>query len=122
MTRDLDLCRDADLLVDEGDNAKDKPWMCLVCGNEFNKLELEEKLVGEIQALIAGWATQDLKCERCGALRMSEFMEHCSCSGTWVETMRKDTIVKKLKTFKSVGEYYDLKMLTSLSTQVLERT
>ncbi|KAI5283188.1 DNA polymerase epsilon catalytic subunit [Ascosphaera aggregata] len=121
MTRDLDLCRDADILLEEGNKPADKPWLCLVCHTEFNRLALEERMVGDIQAMITEWATQDLRCKACGALRASEFMEYCSCGGAWGETLKRETIEKKLKTFESIGEFYELEMLKEVSTDVLRR-
>lgn len=121
ITRDLDLCRDPDVLLDEGETLADKPWLCHVCRTEYNKLALEERMVGDIQAMITEWATQDLKCQKCGSLRTSEFMEHCSCSGVWVETLKREILQKRLRTYNSVAAFYGFKMLEEVSADVLQR-
>ncbi|EAQ83561.1 conserved hypothetical protein [Chaetomium globosum CBS 148.51] len=95
MARDLDLCRDEDLLpasvtgetgaggaADEGAWS----WRCGYCEQEYDRNEVEERLLGDVQGLVVQWSTQDLKCARCGALRVNEFMEHCTCSGEWKES------------------------------------
>ncbi|KAK2800573.1 DNA polymerase epsilon catalytic subunit [Onygenales sp. PD_10] len=124
MTRDLDLCRDGDILPEtdgENNGAGSRPWCCLSCGSEYDRLALEEKLTGQVQSLVMEWQTQDLKCSKCSSLRVSEFMEHCSCSGTWIGTVDRKGAERRLKVFKSVAEYYGLKMLTIVTNGVLER-
>ncbi|EDN08919.1 predicted protein [Histoplasma mississippiense (nom. inval.)] len=124
MTRDLDICRDGDLLPENSaDNiaAGSNPWCCLSCATEYDRLALEERLIGQVQGLVVEWQTQDLKCSKCKSLRVSEFMEHCSCSGSWVATVDLSGIKKKLSLFKSVAEFYGLRMLTTVTNGVLER-
>ncbi|OJD26025.1 DNA polymerase epsilon catalytic subunit A [Blastomyces percursus] len=124
MTRDLDICRDGDILPENGAesiSAGSKPWCCLSCGTEYDRLSLEERLIGQVQGLVVEWQTQDLKCSKCGSLRASEFMEHCSCSGSWIATVDLRGIQKRLSLFKSVAEFYGLKMLTTVTNGVLER-
>ncbi|KAL1959793.1 hypothetical protein VTO42DRAFT_938 [Malbranchea cinnamomea] len=123
MTRDLDLCRDSDLLPEEGaqsSGASTRPWCCLYCGSEYDKLALEERMIGEVEGMVVAWHTQDLKCSKCGRLNMSEFMEHCSCGGSWAGTMDRRAVEKKLQVFKSVAEFYGLHMLMTVTNGVLE--
>jgi DNA polymerase epsilon subunit 1 len=123
MARDLDLCRDSDLLPDdtaESSRTSTKPWCCIYCGAEYDKLALEERMIGEVEGLIIEWHTQDMKCGKCGTMQVSEFMEHCPCSGAWVGTMDRRTIEKRLRVFRSVAEFYGLEMLTTVTKGVLE--
>ena len=124
MTRDIDLCRDADILPEEGiesNSSSTRPWCCLYCGTEYDKLALEERMIGEVEGMIVEWQTQDLKCSKCGGMNVTEFMEHCPCSGSWVGTMDRGAVEKKLKVFKSVAEFYGLHMLTTVTNGVLEQ-
>ncbi|KAF7593430.1 DNA polymerase epsilon catalytic subunit [Aspergillus hancockii] len=124
LIRDLDLCRDEDLLPDpESDPSKvvTKPWRCPFCKTEYDRLAQEEVLISQVQGLIVGWQTQDLKCSKCGGLKISEFMEHCSCSGTWVETMDRADAEKRLRVLNSVAKYHGMKLLESITGEVLEQ-
>lgn len=123
MSRDLDLCRDSDVLPGadaDGQGASNKPWCCLYCGSEYDKLALEERMIGDVEGMVVEWQTQDLKCEKCGNIKVNEFMEHCPCSGNWIGTMSRSVIEKKLKVFKSVGDFYHLEMLSVVTNGVLE--
>ncbi|KAE8351033.1 hypothetical protein BDV28DRAFT_162607 [Aspergillus coremiiformis] len=124
LIRDLDLCRDEDVLPDPGSDpsqAVTKPWRCSFCQTEYDRLAQEEMLIGQVQALIVGWQTQDLKCSKCGGLKVSDFMEHCSCSGKWVETMDRAAAEKKLRVLNSVAKFHGLKLLESVVEGVLEQ-
>lgn len=100
LARDLDLCRDEDLLpllasstaesAGGGSGASDKvqlrPWRCPHCSTPYARNALEEQLVARVSALAVRWATQDLACTRCGAPRHNDFAEHCVCGGAWACT------------------------------------
>ncbi|EEP81978.1 DNA polymerase epsilon [Uncinocarpus reesii 1704] len=117
MTRDLDLCRDGDLLPEEGGSVK--PWCCLFCGTEYNRLALEEKMVGEVQGLVVEWQTQDLKCAKCAGIMINPLMEHCSCGGSWTTMLDRRSTERKLRIFQSVAKFYGLKMLTIVTNDIL---
>lgn len=122
LIRDLDLCRDEDVLPDpESDGNKTaKPWRCSFCHTEYDRLAQEEILIGQVQCLVVMWQVQDLKCSKCGSLKVSDFMEHCSCSGVWVETMDRKEVEKKLRVLASVAKFYGLKLLEGVVDEVLE--
>ena len=116
MTRDMDLCRDEDLLPDPGQggaagNGSNVRWTCAFCDSEFDRNEIEEKLIAQVEALAVQWVSQDLKCRKCGALRVNDFMEHCTCSGDWAETVKREAVVGKLRVCRNVARFYGLKML-----------
>lgn len=123
LIRDLDLCRDEDVLPDPGSDVTSttKPWRCPFCQTEYDKLAQEEILVGQVYGLITGWQTQDLKCSKCGSLQVSEFMEHCSCSGAWVETMDRADVMKKLRVLESAAKFHSLTLLQNALEDILPR-
>ncbi|KAH8888486.1 DUF1744-domain-containing protein [Thozetella sp. PMI_491] len=110
MARDLDLCRDEALLPDQTGGGGGK-WQCSYCEAEYDKNEIEERLLANVEAFVVEWTTQDLQCSKCRALRVNEFMEHCTCSGTWVETVKKEEVLRELRVYRSVAKFYGLKML-----------
>ncbi|KEY65398.1 hypothetical protein S7711_04295 [Stachybotrys chartarum IBT 7711] len=114
MARDLDLCRDEDLFAD-GQN-----WQCGFCGSEYDRVAVEERLLAMVESWAVEWTTQDLKCERCGALRLNDFMEHCTCSGGWKEVVPRQEISRKLAIMRRISGYYKLRMLGAVVDELYE--
>ncbi|KAL8359001.1 hypothetical protein RB601_008139 [Gaeumannomyces tritici] len=114
VARDLDLCRDEDLLPVPGESSTggdNRPWRCTFCQAEYDRNALEEVLVAQVEGAVTEWATQDLRCVKCGASRVNEFMEHCTCSGDWGPSTKREDLVRRLKVHRNVAKFYGLKML-----------
>ncbi|KFH48264.1 DNA polymerase epsilon catalytic subunit A-like protein [Hapsidospora chrysogenum ATCC 11550] len=110
MARDLDFCRDEDLFGGAG-AGEQQVWRCGFCGAEFDRVGIEERLLARVESWAVEWATQDLKCERCGALRVNDFMEHCTCSGGWKCVVSREEVGRKLGVMRRVAKFYGLRML-----------
>jgi DNA polymerase epsilon subunit 1 len=108
--RDLDFCKDADLLPDE-EGEHNVAWRCFQCHREYSQLSLQERMVMQMQALITTYQLQDLKCSRCKQVRGMELSDHCSCSGAWVGNISMMEIRKRLGVFMNIAEFYRLEML-----------
>jgi DNA polymerase epsilon subunit 1 len=122
LARDLDLCRDEDLLPPPSTAASATNavrWRCTFCDSEYDRNELEERILAGVEALVTAWTTQDLKCGKCGALRVNEFMEHCTCSGEWETSMKREEVVGRLRVYRNVSRFYGLKMLGDVVEGVL---
>ncbi|KAF2197549.1 DUF1744-domain-containing protein [Delitschia confertaspora ATCC 74209] len=122
-SRDIDLCRTPEFLpTPSADGAAPvlSKWKCDNCNSSYDKLAIEERLVGDVQRLLIEWCTQDLKCKRCGRLRTNEFMEHCACAGEWQAMLKREDVVRKLGVYKNVGRFYKLGMLESVVDECLE--
>ncbi|RMY26027.1 hypothetical protein D0867_00337 [Hortaea werneckii] len=116
--KDIDLCRDSDLVPTDSQQPTLLPT-CDNCGALFDRLAIEEKLLGDIQKLTVQWMTQDLRCKKCARIRTNEFMEHCVCAGEWMGTLRKDEMMKTLRVHESVASFYGLRMLGSVLEGVM---
>ncbi|TGZ80191.1 DUF1744-domain-containing protein [Ascodesmis nigricans] len=139
VSRDLDLCKDESLMPlipdsdDQGSANNDntngdtppakiqRPWKCTSpeCNHEFDKLQIEERLIADIQRVITRYNVQDLKCAKCGTLKANEFLEHCVCSGNWVNTVEKEPIVTACRVYESVAKFYEFEMLRPVVEGVL---
>ena len=117
MPRDLDLCKDDELMPDPhaGGTSKEKAWKCAHCGNEYDKLAFEECMIQQLQMMVTQYNTQDLKCGKCGTLKVNEFAEHCTCSGAWVCTVERQGMVKRLEVYGSVARFYGFDMLMGVA-------
>jgi DNA polymerase epsilon subunit 1 len=123
MARDIDLCRDEDLIpdMDKDGNPQDassRPWKCTFCDAEYNRLGIEERMIANVEAMIVEWAGQDLKCGKCKSVRVNDFMEHCSCSGVWQGDLKRDEVERVLGVYRSVGRFYGLRMLGNVIDDV----
>lgn len=116
--RDIDLCRDTGLAAPDAQQQSLAP-KCEQCGAVFDRLAIEERLLGEVQKMAVQWMTQDLKCKKCSRLRSNEFMDHCACAGDWVTTLKKDDMVKHLRIYEKVAAFYGLRMLESVLTSTV---
>ncbi|PFH57688.1 hypothetical protein XA68_14698 [Ophiocordyceps unilateralis] len=104
LARDLDLCRDETL-------RRGLPWTCPLCDAAYPIGSLEERLVAGVYAKATEWATQDVACRRCRALRVNDLMDHCPCGGDWVDVLDRTEVSKLAAVWKTVAEFYGLSML-----------
>lgn len=122
LSRDLDFCRDEDLIssrsIEKENPNNNYTWKCSFCGVEYDRLAIEERLISLVHGIYTEWCGQDLKCVKCGTLRINDFMEHCTCSGSWSETLQKDKVVTKLEVLYRVANLYDLKMLADVLSNI----
>ena len=118
--REIDLCRDEDVMPIAGEDV-DRPWKCQSCDAEFNRLQLEEKLIGRVQAMILDWQTQDLCCKKCGMAQgdTGVLREHCTCGGEWKGTANKASVQEKLGVMERVSGVHGLRMLDGVVRTVM---
>ncbi|WPH04119.1 Hypothetical protein R9X50_00700400 [Acrodontium crateriforme] len=117
--RDIDLCRDSDLSPAD----VQPPVLMAKCGNcnaTFDRLAIEERLLGDVQKMSVQWMTQDLKCKKCSKIRVNEFMDHCGCAGEWMTTIKREEVLKQIRIYEGVAAFYDLRMLRSVLEGVME--
>lgn len=100
--KDIDFCKDQNV------------WDCQSCHEPFNKVSLEERLIDEFLVAINNFYTQDLKCEKCGKIRVDELSELCDCSGKWTGYIEKSEMLRRLQIFENIAQYFDLKLLTEV--------
>lgn len=127
MTRDLDLCRDEDLMPDTIQSPEDAPknrkaWTCSTCGHEYSRVTLEETLIARVEKMLVEWQTQDLRCRKCKRIRTNELMEHCGCGGEWDGTVERERVEKRLSVLERVSGLYEFRMLAIVVGEVLRET
>lgn len=113
--RDLDFCRNDDLARKETNGATSYyAFACENCGKDYKRVSLEERLVQEVQRFMTLYQVQDLRCDKCKKTREYDLSEHCECSGSWVETIPRDEVMKTVNIYKHVADFYDFKLLQDL--------
>ncbi|KAF2666688.1 DUF1744-domain-containing protein [Microthyrium microscopicum] len=125
--RDLDLCRDADILPPPT-TATDlavvqsllPQWRCTSCSTALDRMAIEQRLVARVQRDLVRWSTQDLKCAKCKRIRVNDFMEHCACAGEWVGSVSREEVKSRLDVMGSVAKWYGLGMLEGVVSEAVE--
>ncbi|KAG5438743.1 hypothetical protein PCANB_002463 [Pneumocystis canis] len=79
--QDVDFCRDNDLISLNQLGKKSFILKCVQCFSEYNKLAIEEMLIGKVQNMVTIYQIQDLRCKKCGKIKQSNLQEYCECSG-----------------------------------------
>ncbi|KAI8325970.1 DUF1744-domain-containing protein [Martensiomyces pterosporus] len=114
--RDMDLCRDADLLpaqvASEDGTLHLTPaeWQCLGCGNAYDRTRIEERLIEQLQAIVLAYQMQDLVCSKCRLMKQDNFSLQCTtCAGKY------KTMVAAAGIRTQIGVYQDVALLNRLS-------
>ncbi|KAL8942459.1 MAG: hypothetical protein Q9216_001659 [Gyalolechia sp. 2 TL-2023] len=121
MSRDLDLCRDEDLMpaLSSTEGApRGKIWQCSTCGNPYPMVRIEERLIARVQKMLAEWQTQDLRCRKCKRFPVNGFMEKCGCGGQWEGSVDKEDVRRRLRVLERVGEVYGFRMLGAVVGEI----
>ncbi|CCD50258.1 hypothetical protein BofuT4_P092170.1 [Botrytis cinerea T4] len=115
-SRDMDFCRDEDLLPNSEGSWS---WKCLFCNGEFEHLGIEERIIGEVMGCVGEWVGQDLKCVRCKGLKVNDLRQGCGCGGEWGESVDKGDVKMKVEGWGRVARSYGLRMLGAVVEEVL---
>ncbi|KAJ2391001.1 DNA polymerase epsilon catalytic subunit [Coemansia sp. RSA 2603] len=108
--RDMDFCRDADLLPNAG------VWACLACGAAYDRRAVEERLVEQLHRALAVFQTQDLVCARCRLMKRDNFSLQCTeCAGAYRHTVDPREIRALLDVYADVAAMNGLDMLHDLA-------
>ncbi|PIA19573.1 DUF1744-domain-containing protein [Coemansia reversa NRRL 1564] len=117
--RDMDFCRDADLLPvlqDDGTVAGSPEWLCLGCGCAYDRLRIEERLVEQLHVAILAYQSQDLICAKCRLMKQDNFSLQCaSCAGSYKTTIDPGAIRTQISVYMDVAVLNHLTMLQSLA-------
>lgn len=116
--RDLDLCRDPDLLASStgepssraSDNASKvhttRPtWKCS-CGTPYDMNVIESRLVEHVERSIVAFQLQDLRCVKCDQIKVGNLGAHCECSGTYTCQKQERRIKRDLTILHNVAKFY----------------
>ncbi|RMD43043.1 hypothetical protein DV735_g2091, partial [Chaetothyriales sp. CBS 134920] len=122
MVRDIDLCRDEDMIPragggnDGGGGTADKAWNCTSCGHEYDRIQLEEELIARVEREIVAWQLQDVKCAKCGGLMGDDAVlkEHCGCGGNWVGVGNRKQVKQRVDVAARVARVYGLRLLDAV--------
>lgn len=127
--RDLDLCRDDELLAGSkqntsqaggGGGAARDGWSCRVCGQPYHRPTIESRLLATLQRRVRDYQLQDLECVRCKQVSSGHLRASCSlCSGDLRPTLPPQEFKKKLVVFRNMAEFHGFQMLEQSAAWLL---
>ncbi|KAG9000298.1 DNA polymerase epsilon catalytic subunit [Tulasnella sp. JGI-2019a] len=118
--RDFDFCRDPDLLREPGDYTSMVRWQCPSCECDYDRRAIEATLIDVVRRLVTTYQMQDMKCAKCKQIKSDNLSMHCNCSGSYVLTLPKAEIKRKLRTIVNVAKYHILPLLKDYSEYTLD--
>ena len=113
-SRDLDFCRDANLLPTEEPGPVGNQivyWSCLQCSNIYDRVAIEEALIEVVHNKAISWQVQDLQCTRCHTVKPDQMSDYCKCSGSYAEVMSREDWLRKLTVYKNLARIHNLSFL-----------
>jgi DNA polymerase epsilon subunit 1 len=80
-SRDIDLCNDADFILDPHTNQTTQQWTCSTCDQLYDKAELESRLIDQLHRLACSYQLQDTACIKCKSVKRENMAHVCtSCA------------------------------------------
>ncbi|CAO3621731.1 unnamed protein product [Mucor hiemalis] len=111
-TADLDFCRDNELMPKNG---QVQPWRCKGCHSEYDKFIIEERMISQIQKWMSSYQLQDIRCNRCHAVKKENLMLQCDkCGSEYSGTISKPELERKIKVFGNVAREQQLVALSEV--------
>ncbi|KNC54094.1 DNA polymerase [Thecamonas trahens ATCC 50062] len=102
-SRSVDLARDP--RVTKGD------WGCAICGHAADKAAIEARLIDELHAKITAFQLQDLVCNKCRQVKLSNLRRYCECSGEFKLAVSRDDIAVAMQAFGNIANYHEMAAL-----------
>lgn len=110
--RDLDLCRDADLMEHQ--------WKCRACSQPYDLDVIEARLVHQLHLKVRDYQLQDLVCMKCRQVASGHLNHLCSlCNGQLRNSIRPDTFQKQVVVFRNLARYHAFTLLQQLADCLL---
>ncbi|KAJ2559538.1 DNA polymerase epsilon catalytic subunit [Coemansia sp. RSA 1933] len=124
--RDMDFCRDADLLPSQQKQQQQDgvsshqvilpEWQCLGCGSAYDRVRVEERLIEQLRALVLSYQMQDLVCSKCRLMKQDNFSLQCAgCAGKYRPVVSSDSIRTQIAVYRDVALMNNLSMLLDLA-------
>ncbi|KAJ1731895.1 DNA polymerase epsilon catalytic subunit [Coemansia biformis] len=113
--RDMDFCRDADLLPAQGAELP-ADWACLGCGCAYDRTRIEERLVEQLHEQLLAYQMQDLVCVKCRLMKQDNFSLQCTgCAGKYRPTIDPAAVREQVRVYLDVAALNGLAMLHDLA-------
>lgn len=113
--RDLDFCRDADIVALMERNATDSATLgslaCPVCAHPYDMHAIEAEIVDELSRMLRTYQQQDLHCGRCRSVKADLMVSLCQCAGKYETTINRESLEIKIRIVSRVAKALRLSAL-----------
>ena len=103
--RNLDLCRDPNLVdnINDDENERDSGWQCTRCTIAYDTPSLELRLVEWIENYSLQYQIQDLVCGKCKLPQENQLRDTCPCSGAYTGSMDVKEMKNTMETLRAIA-------------------
>jgi DNA polymerase epsilon subunit 1 len=93
--------------------------VCNECSNNYNKDNVEYKLIELLNQIILSYQIQDLKCNKCSIIKENNISNNCDCSGTFVCKEDKNEIRNTINSLQSLSKFYKFEWLKEILSNLI---
>lgn len=112
-TSTLDLTRqreDIDLEANHEEQARF--LLCEACNTEYDREDIEQRLIEDVQNMICKWQLQDLRCKRCRLVTADDLREQCAqCKGSIQTMIDCSSALRQIAVLKNLAVYFKMENL-----------
>jgi DNA polymerase epsilon subunit 1 len=107
---DLDLTRQREELnLERNSDDPIKFLMCTTCNTEYDRDDIEQRLVENVHTLVCKWQLQDLRCKRCRLVKAEDMREQCAaCKGAIQPTLDHMATTRQIGVLKNLATFFEM--------------
>ena len=118
---DLDLTRkdDGRTLEDDGTDAF---LVCEKCCALYDRDDIEQRLILDLESLLSRWQLQDLRCKVCRLVKAEDLRDKCAkCTGVLETVLDGPQFAKQINVLSNLADYFRMPTLQEASGFVKEK-
>ena len=108
-SRDLDLC--AIVPSEDGEGGFATSWMCLECDTEYDREDIERRLVDMVQRNSTRYQLQDLRDSKSGRVAIKAMAKQSEASAPLKLDISRKEMSSQIRTLHNLAHFYDLPWL-----------
>jgi DNA polymerase epsilon subunit 1 len=110
---DLDLTRQREDLGNDPELGDSTNFLvCSACNTEYDREDIEQRLIEDVQNIICKWQLQDLRCKRCRLVKAEDLREQCaSCKGSIQTMIDYGGTMRQIGVLKNLSIYFQMEIL-----------
>ncbi|XP_015190647.1 PREDICTED: DNA polymerase epsilon catalytic subunit A isoform X2 [Polistes dominula] len=109
-TRDIDLCKDTYVYVEDNKYM----WKCPLCETVYDNKEIEFLLINTFNRKSMAYILQDLQCSKCLEIKRGNMDERCTCGGDYKALVHVKEIAQYAQKCKSIANKCQMSILEEM--------
>ena len=108
---DLDLTRKQGNTMDS-ENTGDVFLMCEQCSMLYDREDIEQRLIQDLEGLLCKWQLQDLVCSNCRQVQAVTLRSNCSfCTGALKTFLDRDQYNRQIHVLANLADFFRMELL-----------